>query len=183
MGCGTGRFGLFLREQLGPGVAYHGMDNNPTLLHQARAALPDASFEARDIIEAGPPDGPYNLVALFGVMHHIPGAATRRDLLRALAERVAPGGLLAFACWRFHDFERFRTRIVPWPADLATRVEPGDYLLDWRDGARALRYCHHVDDAEHAALAACTGLTTIADYRADGFGGALNRYCLQRRAD
>jgi 2-polyprenyl-3-methyl-5-hydroxy-6-metoxy-1,4-benzoquinol methylase len=130
-----------------------------------------------------PPDaGRYDLVALFGVIHHVPGFQTRLDLLRALGERVAPGGMLALACWRFYDYARFRARIVPWPEDLAGQVEAGDYLLDWRQGTRALRYCHYVDDAEHARLVAATGLSEVETYRADGHSGDANRYSLLRRA-
>ena len=160
VGCGNGRFGLFLRDQLAE-IDYQGIDNNPALLDHARAALPDATFEARDIVENPPDCGVYDLVALFGVMHHIPGAAQRRELLHALAERVRPGGTLAFACWRFYEFERFRQRIVPWPEALESQVELQDYLLDWRRGRVALRYCHYVDDAEHAALVEATGLEEI----------------------
>ncbi len=181
VGCGNGRLGVFLAQRRVV-THYHGMDSNPALLGHARAALahlPSVELEQRDILEQPPAAGAYDLVALFGVLHHIPGAQRRLDLLRTLAERVAPGGLLAFACWRFYEFERFRQRIVPWPADLT--VEPGDYLLDWRRGQTALRYCHFVEDAEHAALVAATGLTEIATYRADGFSGTVNRYSLLRR--
>jgi hypothetical protein len=95
-----------------------------------------------------------------------------------MAQRVAPGGLLAFACWRFCEYPRFRTRIVPWPDEFS--VEPGDYLLDWRRGTPALRYCHYVDDAEHAALIAATGMAEIATYRADGDTGDINCYSILR---
>ncbi|MEW6579100.1 MAG: hypothetical protein AB1435_07890, partial [Chloroflexota bacterium] len=74
---------------------------------------------------------------------------------------------------------RFRQRILPWPPDLV--AEPGDYLLDWRRGARAPRYCHYVDDAEHAALIAATGLRELATYRADGHTGDVNQYSILRR--
>ncbi len=119
-------------------------------------------------------------MALFGVLHHVPGAEQRAALLRALADRVAPGGILAFTEWRFADEPRFRERIVAWDAvaeygDLA--VEPGDYLLDWRRGTPALRYCHHVDDAEHARLIAAAGLRQVAEYRAD----AANRYAILQK--
>jgi SAM-dependent methyltransferase len=178
VGCGNGRFGLFLRDHFDD-VRYHGLDNNPALLNHARESLPEATFEARDIVENPPDSGDYDLLVLFGLMHHIPGADHRLGLLRSLADRVAPGGMLAFACWRFYEFERFRQRIVPWPEDLI--VEAHDYLLDWRRGTHALRYCHYVDDAEHAALVAATGLDEIATYRADGFSGTVNRYSLLRR--
>ena len=89
--------------------------------------------------------------------------------------------MLAFACWRFYEYARFQERIPPWPDDLAKQVETGDHLLDWRQGERALRYCHYVDDAEHAALVDATGLVEIETYRADGRPGDANRYSLLRR--
>jgi SAM-dependent methyltransferase len=189
VGCGNGRFGVFLAERLARPLRYHGVDSSPALLDAARTALAahprlDVTLETRDIVEQPPDSGAYSLVALFGVIHHVPGAQQRRDLLRALAARVAPGGLLAFTAWRFIELERFAARVVPWDAvdpALAAAVEPHDYLLDWRRGASALRYCHYVDDAEHAALAAATGLTPVLDFRADGENAALNRYSLLRR--
>ncbi|WP_119072598.1 class I SAM-dependent methyltransferase [Aggregatilinea lenta] len=181
VGCGNGRLGVFLAERLGSGVRYHGLDSAPALLDRARAALAgtDVRLDAWDLLDDPLPDGPYDVVALFGVLHHVPGADRRRALLADLAARVAPGGLLAFAAWRFYEFDRFRSRIVPWPDGIT--VEPGDHLLDWRRGTPALRYCHHVDEAEHAALVAATGLTELETYCADGRSHDLNRYTLLRR--
>jgi SAM-dependent methyltransferase len=184
VGCGNGRFGVFLAQRR-PDISlqYHGVDNNPALLEHARLAfngLPQVSavLEERDIIENPPHTGEYDLVAVFGVLHHIPGYEQRLSFIRSLAERVATGGMLAFACWRFYEYERFRERIVPWPEDI--QVEANDYLLDWRRGQVSLRYCHYVDDAEHAALVAATGMHEVATYRADGHTGDANRYSLLR---
>jgi hypothetical protein len=124
---------------------------------------------------------------LFGVLHHIPGGERRRNLLRTLAQCVAPGGLLAFTCWRFYEYPRFRERIVPWQDELALAVEPHDYLLDWRQGNTddtnnaPLRYCHYIDNAEHAQLVDATGLVEIDTYRADGFTGDVNCYSLLQK--
>jgi hypothetical protein len=96
-----------------------------------------------------------------------------------LAERAAPGGLLVFTEWRFYEYPRFRNRIVAW--DAGTAVEAGDFLLDWRRGERALRYCHYVDDAEHTRLIAATELTPVSEFRADGFTGDVNLYSILRR--
>ena len=192
VGCGNGRLGVFLADQLAaqtPAVAlhYHGMDSDAALLAYARSALtrlPPAAvtLDRRDIITDPPDTGQYDLVALFGVMHHVPGASNRRDLLRDLAARTAPGGLLAFACWRFYEYPRFRDRIVAWPDDLAGVVERHDYLLDWRRGERALRYCHYVDDAEQADLLAAAELPVLTTYRADGRSGDANQYAILRRS-
>jgi SAM-dependent methyltransferase len=183
VGCGNGRFGLFLYRNFGTGgdVTYHGMDSSAALLehaHEALQSLPglNVTLQMRDIVENPPETGEYDLVVLFGVMHHIPGYAERQTFIKKLAARVKAGGLLAFACWRFYEYARFRERIVPWPEDIT--AEAGDYLLDWRRGVTALRYCHYVDDAEHAALVAATGLQEILTYRADGKSGDANRYSL-----
>ncbi|MEO8613051.1 MAG: class I SAM-dependent methyltransferase [Chloroflexota bacterium] len=183
VGCGNGRFGVFLQEHMvgTNGINYHGIDSSIALLEHARTTLDSlpglkVSLEARDIVENPPDSGEYDLVVLFGVMHHIPGYSQRQTFIKKVADRVKPGGLLAFACWRFYEYPRFRERILPWPEDLT--VEAGDYLLDWRRGATALRYCHYVDDAEHAALVAASRLDEILCYRADGKMGDANRYSL-----
>jgi SAM-dependent methyltransferase len=187
VGCGNGRFGVFLHERLHAPLIYHGQDSSPALLGRARAALtgrPDLAFqlEQRDIVEQPPDAGAYDVVGLFGVLHHIPGAAERLALVRTLVERVTPDGLLIFATWRFVENDRLRARIVAWPPDLAGQVDTGDYLLDWRRGTTALRYCHAVDDAEQESLVRASALTEIERYRADGQDSRLNAYSVLRRA-
>lgn len=185
LGCGNGRLGVFLAARQAQPFAYIGIDSSADLLARARRQLarnPNIALTLiqRDIVLESLPSERAQLVALFGLLHHVPGFANRRRLLASAAQRVQPGGCLVFAAWRFYERERFRRRIVPWPADLD--VERHDYLLDWRRGERALRYCHYVDDAEHAQLIAATGLRVIGDFRADGAEGDLNRYTvLQNR--
>jgi tRNA (uracil-5-)-methyltransferase TRM9 len=186
VGCGNGRFGLFLAEELQGEIHYHGIDNNGLLLLYAHAALESlsnlkAELEETDIIKQPLPDAEYDLVVLFGVIHHVPSAEKRKSFTMDLAKRVKTGGLLCFASWRFYEFERFRERLAPWPEHLAAEVEENDYLLDWRRGENALRYCHYVDDAEEQALIQATGLQLIAKYRADGENNAMNSYVLLRR--
>ncbi len=180
VGCGNGRFGRYLIEHLGP-VRYTGVDYSPEMLAIARERLPDARLLARDITREAIPAGPFDLAVCFGLLHHIPGHAQRQRLLRALAQALAPGGLLTFVTWRFADFSRFRERTVPWPAELADQVEPHDYLLDWRRGAHALRYCHHFDKSEHQELVRVSGLVEVAGWCADGPDNAANRFSLLQR--
>lgn len=183
LGCGNGRFGRFLADHWGAdALDYHGVDNNAALLRYAESALTGIGslrLEQRDLVENPLKDGQYGLVVIFGVMHHIPGMAQRRQWLQSMAQRVQVGGILAFACWRFYEYERFRKRLSPFPPDIIP--EAHDYLLDWRRGEHALRYCHYVDDVEHANLIEATGFEALSTYRADGFSGAVNQYSILRR--
>ena len=180
VGCGNGRFGRYLTEHLGA-MRYTGVDYSPEMLQMAGERLPDAQLLSRDLVSEAPPAGPFDLVVCFGFLHHIPGAAQRMELVRALGSALAAGGMLTFVTWRFADFERFRQRIVPWPEELADRVEQHDYLLDWRRGAYALRYCHHFDAAEHDELVRASGLVELASWYADGPEDAANRFSLVQR--
>jgi SAM-dependent methyltransferase len=183
VGCGNGRFGFFLTEHF-PKLIYLGLDTDLQLLRYAQTTLSQTSLEyllvQQDVVETPPSAGLFDVVALFGVIHHIPGEATRRALLQQLAQRVAPDGVLVFATWRFYEQARFRQRIVPWPADFV--VEKHDFLLDWQRGpsaqTEALRYCHYVDDLEQTILVEATGLHEIARFRADGKSADLNCYSI-----
>ncbi len=184
IGCGNGRFARFLAARQQRDFAYYGIDNCTELLAAARRQLADLSHAQiklieRDVIVDGLAGPSAQLVVLFGLLHHVPGARHRLDLLRAAARYVLPGGLLVFAAWRFYEQERFRQRILPWDSGIV--VEKHDYLLDWRRGERALRYCHYIDDIEHVQLIEATGLSVIDDYRADGAAGDLNRYTVLRK--
>jgi SAM-dependent methyltransferase len=194
IGCGNGRFGRFLGEQIGS-FDYLGVDASLGLLAEARSlrspkGAQAASFTA-DLIEAELPLQPsrsFTLVALFGFLHHVPSHEGRRDLLRATADRLRPGGLLAVSFWQFGSEERFERRRVPWEAhnrqsevlvDTAD-LEAGDVLLAWGEGG-AYRYCHFVEPEEADRLAAATGLEPVDSYRADGRTGDLNLYHVFQR--
>ena len=180
IGCGNGRFGHFLSQHLGA-TRYTGVDYSPEMLQITRGRLPDAQLLSRDLVSEAPPAGPFDLVVCFGFLHHIPGIVQRMELVRALGSALAAGGMLTFVTWRFADFERFRQRIVPWPAELADQVEQNDYLLDWRRGAYALRYCHHFELSEHDELVRASGLGELASWYADGPEDAANRFSLLQR--
>jgi tRNA (uracil-5-)-methyltransferase TRM9 len=186
VGCGNGRFGAFLAEQFPQSsIVYHGIDSSAELLNHAQTALEiyqprlRLTFEQRDFIEDGLPEiiDRYDLVVLFGVLHHIPGFEQRSAFIESLTQHVESEGVLAFTIWRFYEFERFRSRIIPWPPELAEKVEPHDYLLDWRRGDRAVRYCHYVDEVELKNLIFPYRNNFVKQYIADG-REAFNRYII-----
>jgi len=204
VGCGNARLATFLASA-GHRLRYVGVDANAALLNAARERLapdliPEVELIESDFLASSSPgeslpDGPFDLVALFGVLHHVPGRDWRMRLVRELIERAAPGGLVAVAAWQFAGRDRFERRRVEWNEIGAIRgesidpsqLEEGDHLLRFgTDPDLPPRYCHQVADREldelETNLEACgLDVDSIGDYRADGAEGDLNRYRVLRR--
>jgi SAM-dependent methyltransferase len=199
IGCGNARFLRFLGDA-GFRVDYTGVDSNAGLLEAARGRLadrgsPDWRLVEQDFLASTQPgkelpDGPFDLIALMGVLHHVPGRDFRQDLLVAARRRLAEGGILALATWQFAGRPRFAKRQMAWsdvdpilgaPIDEA-KLEAGDRLLRFGDDPeQPPRYCHQVSDAEFESWPDQLGLAPVAEYRADGAQGDLNRYWVLRR--
>lgn len=203
-------------------LRYVGVDASPALLESTRRRCaeigvscdthrlellewvlgPDASFSAvssdgstesvvGESVAAGS-EG-FDLVALFGVLHHLPGSENRAELLRRCAAELAPGGLLAVTSWRFGEDPRFEARRLEWsragidPGE----VETGDWLLRWGPATEsdevasplgAARYCHALCEEELARMTSQLELEVVDRFQSDGRGGRLNTYWIGRRA-
>lgn len=199
VGCGNARFASFLAEA-GFAFRYIGVDANPTLLEAARRQLPTAVAASADLVRhdflasdrpgEALPEGPFELVVLMGVLHHVPGADWRLELLRAAARRLAPAGLLVLAAWQFAEDPREMRKQVAWqglaPVLGSTldphALEPGDLLLRFGgDPTAPPRFCHSVPDEELETWPDALGLPLVGDFRADGAHGRSNRYAVLRR--
>jgi SAM-dependent methyltransferase len=198
IGCGNGRLVLALRERFGERFEYLGVDSSAALLGIARELYGDRSlrFERCDFVSEDPeralPGGEHELVALFGVLHHVPGEDARRALLKAAARRVARGGLLALTLFRLDQSPRLARRrlpperhdeLAPEHAVRPEELEPGDELLRWGATGSAVRYCHFTDEAELGRLLAGLDLELADRFRADGEGDRLNEYLLLCRPE
>ena len=189
VGCGNGRLGRFLAEKT-PGLRYTGLDASPELLaiaSEAGGLGEQPELHAVDLLEGELADlldsRRFTVIALFGVLHHLPGRERRAALLRELLGHLAEGGILAVTSWRLAGFERFRERTLPWaesPVALdAAQLEPGDRLLPWGRG-EGLRYVHFAHEDETEQLIESLGARVVDRYDADGREQALNRYWLLR---
>jgi len=112
------------------------------------------------------------------VLHHLPGADLRRRLMQQVRQRLTPGGRFIHSEWQFHHSPRLTGRILPWETIGLTHadVDPGDTLLDWRQGGRGLRYVHLFDEEELAILAQSSGFTLQDSFYSDGRSGDLALY-------
>lgn len=196
VGCGDGRVARAL-DEMGRTVSYLGVDASPAFIElaQTRAAgmtRVDARFAIADVSEPGWQrvlrQRRFDVVLLLAVLHHVPGQALRRRVVSDLAVLLAPAGRLVVSTWQFSASERLRRRIVPWSSAPGSageagvdeaRLEPGDYLLDWRRGGYGLRYCSLIGEQDIRVLLLSCGLTVEDVYTADG---GLNLFAVSRRA-
>lgn len=185
VGCGHGRFAAQLHG-CGEQPRYLGLDGSPALLKLA-AARSDVPSGCRwleidlqgDVADL--PRGPFDLIAIFGVLHHIPGETRRLALLAALGERVARGGCLALAFWRTRGDAAPRQRAWSEAGLRDEDVEPGDRLLSFDGHPELFRYVHFADDAELERVESAPGLPLGLRFTGDGSGDAANAYFLWRR--
>jgi tRNA (uracil-5-)-methyltransferase TRM9 len=191
LGCGNGYLASQLAQKY-PGSTYIGLDSSQALLEKAQSActgLQNVSFRLADLASpaweaalAAAPEAyasqPFDTILAFAVLHHIPGTQARASLLTKIRSLIQPDGEFIHSEWQFLNNPRLHSRIQPWETiGLSEReVDPGDYLLDWRQGGQGLRYVHHFSEDELAELARACGYAISETYHADGEGGNLGLY-------
>lgn len=157
----------------------------------------DASFPGRfiemDIIQAlengemGRRIGAnaHDLVVSFGVMHHIPLASWRHDMLRDMLRSAAPGGIVAVSLWRPLDSARIARKAEASTMqgcrdlDVQLSIADGDMLLGWQSESGIYRYCHHFSEREVGSLARLAereGCKVLSAFSPSDGSDSLNTY-------
>ena len=192
LGCGNGELARELAKhgQRGP---YLGVDFSLPLLQDAESQPEgfSARFIEADLTQLSTISdaqhafgshlsvpGGWSVVTAFAVLHHIPSTELRLNLLRVVHGLLKEDGLFIHSNWQFLNSEKLKARIQPWEAAavLASEVDAGDYLLDWRSGGNGLRYVHHFNEQELAELASASGFRVADTYYSDGEGNRLGLY-------
>ena len=190
LGCGNGELARELgrRGHLGP---YLGLDFSLPLLREAEVFRDgfSAQFMQMDLttlpaegeklsVISNWVNGKWSVVAAFAVLHHIPTQELRLEILRTVRRLLGDDGFFLHSHWQFLNSAKLRARIQPWAAAglSTTEVEAGDYLLDWRNGGKGLRYVHHFEEDELASLARDSQFQVGETFYSDGQGGRLGLY-------
>lgn len=192
VGCGNGRFGEFLRKNTQTAFNYTGTDSSDILLNIAKQKFTDTgkytfNFIDEDLVSKllknntiGKPDKKYDVIVLFGVLHHIPSFLLRKKLLSTLNSMLSIGGILCFTAWRFAELARFQNKIID-PRTLginSQELETGDYLVDWNSDG--YRYAHATSAQELDKLV--SGLSpVVANFFADGKDSQTNHYLVVKK--
>ncbi len=186
LGCGNAELAHELARcgQIG---AYTGLDFSPALLEEAAVGQPsNFRFILADLSSAGwdtdLPDIRYDVVMAFAVLHHLPGSEVRLNIIQKVKPLLKPRGRFIHSEWQFLHSPRLSGRVQPWETIGLTRedVDPGDYLLDWRQGGSGLRYVHHFSEAELSELAVQAGFTIAQTFYSDGESHNLGLYQVWR---
>ena len=185
LGCGNGWFARELAER-GHRGAYLGVDFSLPLLRDAQSYAGgfSAKFMEVDLTELSAFSGQlsaaghWSLITAFATLHHIPSREIRIGVLKTVRQLLRPEGLFIHSNWQFLNSEKLKARIQPWEAAAidGSEVDAGDYLLDWRNGGKGLRYVHHFDKAELSELAQATDFQVKDVFYSDGETGDLGLY-------
>ncbi len=185
LGCGNGGLARALARD-GHRGAYLGLDFSLPLLSEAgpapegfRAAFREADLTQLSVIrDQLSVTDTWALITAFAVLHHIPGQNLRLSILKTIHALLAEGGRFIHSNWQFLNSPRLRKRVRAWSEAGLTKadVDEDDYLLDWRSGGTGLRYVHHFNEGELAALAASSGFRVAETFYSDGREGNLAVY-------
>jgi tRNA (uracil-5-)-methyltransferase TRM9 len=186
LGCGNGELARQLVKN-GHAGSYTGLDFSPALLEQVSVASPpnfrflQVDLSARDW-DAPLVGSQYDAILAFAVLHHLPGEELHLLVLRKVRALLSPDGRFIHSEWQFLNSPRLKGRIQPWDAIGLSEsdVDPGDYLLDWRQGGRGLRYVHHFSEDELKQLAALSGFEITESFLSDGENSRLGLYQVWR---
>lgn len=186
LGCGNGELARELARRSHTG-AYTGLDFSPPLLVQAAINQPNKYRFMQADLSTPDWDAPvsgnqYSAVLAFAVLHHLPGDDIRVQILRKIRTLVPMDGCFIHSQWQFLNSPRLAARVQPWETIGLSQddVDPGDYLLDWRQGGTGLRYVHHFSEAELGELANSTGFEVAESFLSDGENHRLGLYQVWR---
>ncbi|NMB91670.1 class I SAM-dependent methyltransferase [candidate division WWE3 bacterium] len=129
LGCGNGRFYDFINNK-NMNIEYVGIDTNNDFIKRRANKTKNASFVKGDVIQdLNNIKEKYNIIAAFGLTHHIPSQSLRFTWFNKLSNLLDKKGVLILTFWRFKD-------------------KPGDYFLRWKERKDIKRYCHQYSNKE-----------------------------------
>jgi tRNA (uracil-5-)-methyltransferase TRM9 len=203
LGCGNSRFANFLVSELDSEqiaqIEYLGVDFSVNLMYTfltntqpnfAKFQLMelDVIMELHQLKETD-----FDLIVMFGLIHHIPSHQTRTKFFEQVASLLKPSGLLIFTTWQYLDTPRLANRVVQPKTEVGQKIyeqlglkgsdlEVGDNILDWPRRIGSYRYSHYFDDYEVNGLIDSSNLELVDSFVCDGKGSKRNRYYVCRKS-
>ncbi|MFA6549999.1 MAG: class I SAM-dependent methyltransferase [Candidatus Gracilibacteria bacterium] len=153
VGCGSGR----LLKILGENVNYTGIDNNESLLAEAKKRFGDNKFILGDMLEIPLNSSSQNIVFSIAAMHHIPSKGLRKKAFREIHRILKPGGILIIMVWDLFQRKHI-LKILKSLFD--TKYDYKDIFIKWGNTG-VKRYYHAFTPGEIKCLLNETGFGII----------------------
>jgi tRNA (uracil-5-)-methyltransferase TRM9 len=198
LGCGNGRFLQFIKKNCPDfELDYFGLDFSDFYLEET--ASKEGTFIKADLIFDDWPklitkriqtkrgQGWFDLIVLFGVVHHIPGITSRQNLFHNISKLLKTNGIFVFTKWNFASLPRLQKRILDLTgqselvqlgnfAIKKKELEKNDYILDWVKYEKAYRFAHDLQNEEIYLFLRTSDLELVYTFEADGSSERQNRY-------
>jgi tRNA (uracil-5-)-methyltransferase TRM9 len=199
LGCGNARFAEFLLKECKiENLDYTGIDYSEFLIEKGddkltQLQISNFKLQIENILlgewEKNLTDGGFDVIVMFGVMHHVPSNELRLKLLKKIYSLMNADSVFVVTFWKFKDIPRLERRIIREGSDELSQVlesfdlhlddlEENDHILDWERGMKAYRYCHYYSTAEATALLEQAGFRVKESYLADAKEDVVNEYMI-----
>lgn len=187
VGCGNGRFGLFLKEKNTSNFSYTGIDQSTALLRLAEKNLSvktNCQLIHADVMKYRVIN--LDFIGVFGLLHHIPDTKQRTILIKKLIAGLKPGGVIALSFWRVDDLLKLTHKSAS-QKEIRTmginpsKMEPGDYFLPFANKVDSWRYVHSISPREIEGYKKFRNTESLSEFKADGRNGQLNTYLVLKK--
>jgi tRNA (uracil-5-)-methyltransferase TRM9 len=189
LGCGNGRFLSFLHANFpnNKSIFYTGVDNSDyAKIDTSLYSSIKFNFLERDLLKEDWDIGEsYDIVAAFGIIHHIPGERLLLQFFNNLQKVLAIDGLGVITTWQYMRLERLKKRLIK-DQDKKILLEKlsieknelrqGDNFLDWIKGDYGIRFSHFFEEAEVLEVLEKFSLKIVEVYLDDDKNQNRNQY-------
>lgn len=132
MGCGNGR----LRSSLLNKIKYIGVDNNQTLLREAKKRSPSEQFIKGDLLKIPLKNEIADVTFCIATLHHIPSLKLRKKAVSELKRITKKNGLVIITTWNLWQKKYWKSFLKA----IFHQYEWNDVFIPWANTVK--RYYH-----------------------------------------